>query len=191
MLEMMPAENVADYEDLLSRLKVPTLVDQTIDLLQEGWPRHTAKGALTMADQVAGQIQEGADFAIAKFNLPRQFRAEHCPGSGQDGLTVIKPAMERLVSRDEYARYAVHRPRRATQWFEGRLRSNTTRGIVSPDAPQDRPSALKRIRNDGGIKAKVNEAPACFSVSTVDPQFMRDGRLLAGYRDICKKADPN
>ena len=63
MLEMMPAENVADYEDLLSRLKgVPALVDQTIALLQEGLARGIVPPKVplrTVADQVAGQLQRG------------------------------------------------------------------------------------------------------------------------------------
>ena len=96
MLEMMPAENVADYEDLLSRLKgVPTLVDQTIALLQEGLgPRHcTAKGAASYCGRPGRRADSrgGADFANAvevqffpRDDFGRRTNPSH--GSGQDGL---------------------------------------------------------------------------------------------------------
>ena len=64
MIAMMPAENVANYEDILSRLKgLPELVDQTIALLQEGLARGIVPPKMplrTVADQVGGQIQDGA-----------------------------------------------------------------------------------------------------------------------------------
>ena len=64
MIAMMPAENVADYEDLFVAPEgVPALVDQTIALLQEGLARGIVPPKVplrTVADQVAEQIHDGA-----------------------------------------------------------------------------------------------------------------------------------
>lgn len=214
MLEMMPAENVADYEDLLSRLKgVPTLVDQTIALLQEGLARGIVPPKVplrTVADQVAGQIQEGALTSpmLSKFNFfPGTISAAEQTRLTEAAKTVytgeVKPAMERLhvFLRDEYVpkcRATVGRSAlpNGSEWYDYMIKHYTTTSL-SPDAIHKIGlSEVKRIRNEmEAIKAKVGfegDLHKFFEFLRTDPQFYyetADG-LLAGYRDICKKADP-
>ena len=63
MIAMMPAGRTKDYEDILARLGgIPTLVDQTIGLLQEGLTREIVPPKVplrTLADQVSGQVHIG------------------------------------------------------------------------------------------------------------------------------------
>ena len=114
MIAMMPAENLAGYEDILSRLKgVPALVDQTIALLQEGLARGIVPPKVplrTVADQVAGQIHDGAltspmlshfKFFPSTISSGEQARLTEAAKTVYTGE--VKPAMERLhvFLRDE------------------------------------------------------------------------------------------
>src|SRR5688572_6556987 len=62
MLTMMPASTVRDFEDLIARLAaVPTLVDQTIVLLQEGASRGITPPRVTLRDvpqQILNQVTD-------------------------------------------------------------------------------------------------------------------------------------
>ena len=214
MIAMMPAENLAGYEDILSRLKgVPALVDQTIALLQEGLARGIVPPKVplrTVADQVAGQIHDGAltspmlshfKFFPSTISSGEQARLTEAAKTVYTGE--VKPAMERLhvFLRDEYVpkcRETVGRSAlpNGEEWYDYMIRHYTTTSL-SPDVIHNIGlSEVKRIRSEmEAIKSKVGfegDLHKFFEFLRTDPRFYYDtaDELLAGYRDICKKADP-
>ena len=214
MIAMMPAENIANYEDIQSRLKgVPELVDQTIALLQEGLARGIVPPKMplrTVADQVGGQIQDGAltspmlsHFKLfpATISLGEKTRLTEAAKTVYNGE--VKPAMERLhvFLRDEYVpkcRPTVGRSAlpNGEEWYKYMIKHYTTTSL-SPDAIHKIGlSEVKRIRSEmEAIKTKVGFEGGLhkfFEFLRTDPRFYYEtaDELLAGYRDICKKADP-
>ena len=214
MIEMMAAENIDDYENILSRLGgVPRLVDQTIARLQEGLARGIVPPKVplrTVADQVAGQIHDGALTSPMLFHF--KLFPETISGVEQKRLTEaattiyrneVKPAMERLhvFLRDEYVpkcRTTVGRSAlpNGLDWYDYMIRHYTTTSL-SPDAIHKIGlSEVKRIRAEmEAIKTKVGFKGGLhefFEFLRTDSQFYYETseELLAGYRDICKRADP-
>ena len=214
MIEMMAAENIEDYENILSRLGgVPRLVDQTIARLQEGLARGIVPPKVplrTVADQVAGQIHDSA-LTSPMLSHFKSF-PETISGAEQTRLTEaattiytndVKPAMERLhvFLRDEYVpkcRTTVGRSvlPNGLDWYDYMIRHYTTTSLSSDAIHKIGLNEVKRIRAEmEAIKTKVGFEGGLhefFEFLRTDSQFYYETpeELLAGYRDICKRADP-
>lgn len=214
MIAMMPNSSVTDYEAIISRLTgVSKLVDQTIVLLQEGLARGIVPPKIplrTLPDQVMGQIQEVAFDSpmLSHFrSFPDSISKEEKDRLKQSAeyayIDEVKPAMERLhlFIRDEYVpkcRESVGRSAlpNGVEWYDYMIRHYTTMSL-SPDEIHDIGlSEVKRIRSEmEAIKNQVGfngDLGQFFEFLRKDSRFYYDSadELLAGYRDICKRADP-
>ena len=214
MIEMMPRSNIEDYEAILLRLSgIPKLIDQTIVLLQEGMARGIVPPKIplrTLSDQVAGQIQKVA------FDSPMLSSFRSFPSSiskkEQDSLKKsaknayidgVKPAMERLhlFIRDEYVpkcRESVGRSAlpNGIKWYDYMIRHYTTLSLSPEEIHDIGLSEVKRIRSEmEAIKNQVGfngDLSQFFKFLRTESRFYYNSpdELLAGYRDICKRADP-
>ena len=214
MIEMMPRSNIEDYEAILLRLSgIPKLIDQTIVLLQEGMARGIVPPKIplrTLSDQVAGQIQKVA------FDSPMLSSFRSFPSSiskkEQDSLKQsaknsyideVKPAMERLhlFIRDEYVpkcRESVGRSAlpNGIKWYDYMIRHYTTLSLSPEEIHDIGLSEVKRIRSEmEAIKNQVEfngDLSQFFKFLRTESRFYYNSpdELLAGYRDICKRADP-
>ncbi|MDP6891912.1 MAG: DUF885 domain-containing protein [Verrucomicrobiota bacterium] len=214
MIEMMPRSNIGDYEAILSRLSgVPKLVDQTIVLLQEGMARGIVPPKIplrTLSDQVAGQIQAEA-FAspmLSHFkSFPETISSNEQARLKKTAETVylseVKPAMNRLhvYLRDEYVpncRDTVGRSalQNGLKWYDYMIRHYTTMSLSPDEIHEIGLNEVKRIREEmEAIKKQVGfneDLGRFFELLRTDSRFYYNtaDELLAGYRDICKRADP-
>ena len=213
MIAMMPAENLAGYEDILSRLKgVPALVEQTIALLQEGLARGIVPPKVplrTVADQVAGQIHDGAltspmlshfKFFPSTISSGEQARLTEAAKTVYTGE--VKPAMERLhvFLRDEYVpkcRETVGRSAlpNGEEWYDYMIRHYTTTSL-SPDVIHNIGlSEVKRIRSEmRRLNPRLVLRGTCTnssSFSVRSPVLLRHSRRVAGrLPGYLQKADP-
>ena len=214
MIEMMPRSNVNDYKTILSRLSgVSDLVDQTIVLLQEGLVRGIVPPKIplrTLADQVLGQIHEDA-FASPMLTRFKSFpetvslidQARLKKTAENVYLSEVKPALNRLhvYLRDEYVpkcRDSVGRSAlpNGLKWYDYMIRHYTTTSLTPDKIHEIGLIEVKRIREEmEAIKEEVgfNEGLIdFFKFLRTDSRFYYEtaDELLAGYRDICKRADP-
>ena len=214
MIEMMPRSNLNDYKTILSRLSgVSGLVDQTIVLLQEGLARGIVPPKIplrTLANQVLGQIHEDA-FASPMLTHFKSFpetvssndQARLKKTAENVYLSEVKPALNRLhvYLRDEYVpkcRDSVGRSAlpNGLKWYDYMIRHYTTTSLTPDKIHEIGLIEVKRIREEmEAIKEEVgfNEGLIdFFKFLRTDSRFYYEtaDELLAGYRDICKRADP-
>ena len=214
MIAMMPAGKTADYENILARLGgIPALVDQTIALLQEGLVRGIVPPKVplrTLADQVSGQVHIGPMTTpmLAKFKT----FPETIPVAEQVRLTEaakavyaddVRPAFQRLHQflSKEYVpncRATVGRSAlpNGRAWYGYQIKHYTTT-TLSPDEIHKIGLrevnrirvGMEAVRKQGNFEGDLH---TFFEFLRTDPQFYYEtaDELLAGYRDICKRADP-
>ena len=214
MIAMMPAGKTADYENILARLGgIPALVDQTIALLQEGLVRGIVPPKVplrTLADQVSGQVHIGPMTTpmLAKFKT----FPETIPVAEQVRLTEaakavyaddVRPAFQRLHQflSKEYVpncRATVGRSAlpNGRAWYGYQIKHYTTTTLSPDEIHKIGLREVNRIRvGMEAVRKQVNfegDLHAFFEFLRTDPQFYYEtaDELLAGYRDICKRADP-
>jgi uncharacterized protein (DUF885 family) len=214
MLRMMPARKAADYEDILARLRgTEKLVAQTIDLLNVGLKMRITPPKIclrNLGEQVAKQLtakpldspllQTFRDFPTSVSEADQtRLRAE--------AIAVYKkhtaPAFRRLHKflveryipncRESIACGALPNGK---AWYQHRIYSSTTTDLTPKQIHAIGLSEVKRIRAEmekiktqTGFKGSLAEF---FKFLRTDKQFYyeRGTQLLAGYRDISKRADP-
>ena len=214
MIAMMPSVRIKDYEDILARLGgIPALVDQTIALLQEGLRRGIVPPKVplrTVADQVSGQVHIGPMTTpmLSKFKI----FPDTIPAAEQTRLTEaakvvyadeVRPALKRLhlFLRDEYVpncRTTVGRSAlpNGRAWYNHQIKHYTTTTLGADEIHNIGLREVNRIRSEmEAIRKQVGfegDLYAFFEFLRTDPQFYYNTaeELLAGYRDICKQADP-
>ena len=214
MIAMMPAGKTADYENILARLGgIPALVDQTIALLQEGLVRGIVPPKVplrTLADQVSGQVHIGPMTTpmLAKFKT----FPETIPVAEQVRLTEaakavyaddVRPAFQRLHQflSKEYVpncRATVGRSAlpNGRAWYGYQIKHYTTTTLSPDEIHKIGLREVNRIRvGMEAVRKQVNfegDLHAFFEFLRTDPQFYYEtaDELLTGYRDICKRADP-
>ena len=214
MIAMMASAKTKDYEDVLARLGgIPALVDQTIALLQEGLRRGSVPPKVplrTVADQVSGQVHIGPMTTpmLSKFKI----FPDTIPAAEQTRLTEAakvvyadegRPALKRLhlFLRDEYVpncRTTVGRSAlpNGRAWYNHQIKHYTTTTLGADEIHNIGLREVNRIRSEmEAIRKQVGFAGALyafFEFLRTDPQFYYNTaeELLAGYRDICKQADP-
>jgi uncharacterized protein (DUF885 family) len=214
LLASMPARSVQDYENRLARLRAfPTAVDQSIALLSKGLEAGITPPKVTLRD-VPGQV----DKLLTQDPLESPFLAsfkeipETIPAADRERLrseaarifeAQVAPALRKL--RAFLANTYVPGARETIAmsdlpdgkaWYAFLLRTYTTTGLTSEEIHQIGLSEVRRIRKEmdeliasTGFKGSFEEF--CNFLRT-DPRFFHDKPedMIAGYRDIAKRIDP-
>ena len=214
ILSLMPAATVADYENIVARLRAaPALIDQTIALMREGLAQGMSPPQITFRDvprQVEAQIVADAlaspmlaAFAkwpgeIAPADRDRLAKAAAAAYAGG-----IRPAFARL--RDFLVQTYLPACRstvgagalpKGAAMYAYNVRWHTTTGKTPKEIHEIGLAEVKRIR--AAMDAIIGKV--AFKGSFEDfKQFLRTNpafyyseadALVAGYRDIAKRADP-
>jgi uncharacterized protein (DUF885 family) len=214
LLEYMPARTVEDYETMLARLRgFPTAVDQTLAQLGKGLaagitpPRVTLRG---VPERVLSLIPE--DLWKSPVLEPFQKLPETIPAADRKRLRSdaarsftqqVAPALRKL--HDYLAATYVPRARESIAmsdlpdgkaWYAFELREHTTTDRSPEQIHQLGLSEVQRIRREmdeliASTGFQGSYADFCRFLRT-DPRFFYDKPedLVAGYRDIAKRIDP-
>jgi uncharacterized protein (DUF885 family) len=214
LLEVSPHRTVKDYENLLARLNgVPTVVAQTITLLKQGLAAGITPPRITLRDvpqQVKNQLESDPDrsaFLLHFRNFPREISAPDQTRLRQAAETALRdkvlPAFTRLHEflANEYVpgareTIAMNDLPDGKAWYEFNARVSTTTKLTPAQIHELGLSEVKRIR------AEMDKVIGATGFQGNFAEFLeflrRDARfaytnaddLLRGYRDICKRADP-
>ena len=214
LLYYMPARTAADYENMLARLRgFPRLVEQGIVLLEEGARRGITPPKVTLdgvADQVLAPL---ADDPLQSPTLePFQRIPDSVPAAERERLRgeaaelfrrQVEPALRRL--HDFLAKSYVPRARESIAasalpdgpaYYARLLRSYTTTDLTAEQIHRLGLSEVARIRKEmdavvasTGFKGSFAEF---LEYLRTDPRFFweRPEDMVAGYRDIVKRIDP-
>ncbi|HEX9941967.1 MAG TPA: DUF885 domain-containing protein [Thermoanaerobaculia bacterium] len=214
LLSFTPARTVKDYEDLIARLRgVPRVIEQTIALLQKGLEEGITPPRVTLRD-VPGQVENLLVDEAMKSPLLRAFQKfpSTIPAAEQERLKraavqafdeQASPAFRKLqgflantyvpAARDSIAMSDLPNGK---AWYAFAARSYTTTSLTPEQIHQIGLAEVKRIRGQmeelkaaTGFKGSLQEF---FTFLRTDARFFYDKPedLLAGYRDIAKRIDP-
>jgi uncharacterized protein (DUF885 family) len=214
LLASMPTRTVQDYENRLARLRAfPKAIDQTIDLLERGLAAGITPPRVTLRD-VPAQITALLTEDPAKSPAVESFQTipEAIPAADQERLRreavrifrdELAPALRRL--REYLVSTYIPGARESTAmsdlpdgraWYAHIVRTSTTTDLTPDQIHQLGLSEVARIRKEmdaviasTGFKGSFEEF--CNFLRT-DPRFFYDKPedLIAGYRDITKRVDP-
>ena len=211
---MMPTAGVAQYENVLARLEgVPTLVDQTIVLMKEGLAAGLTPPRVTLRDvpqQVRNQIVDDpreSPLLRAFARFPDSITADDGERLRDRAVAAyavhVAPAYQRLyeflvetyipAARESIAMRALPD---GEAWYSWSVRQYTTTTLTPDQIHAIGLSEVERIRAgmDAAIAATgfVGSFHDFARFLRTDPRFSfeKPDELLAAYRDICKRADP-
>ncbi len=213
VVRSLPFRNAKHYEDYLSRLRqFPAVVDQTIERMQEGLKQRITPPKITLR-AVAEQIQAQIVSKVEESPFYRPFKnfPETVPLSEQERLCAagkeaieqsILPAYQNLHDFwvSEYfpntrETIGLSSLPNGEQWYAFAVKVSTTTYLLPKEIHEIGLREVKRIRAemDKIIKGSGFEGTQkeFFEFLRGDPQFYysKPEHLLAGYRDICKRAD--
>jgi len=214
LLGAMPTAGAGHRHDLLARLRaVPELVDQTIELLAEGRRRGITPPRVTLRD-VPAQLEAhlgddpGASPLLAPFvHLPSSVPADEVAELRREAEAVltgeVTPAFARLhtelvdsylpAARETTALSALPEGR---DWYDHLVRHHTTTDLSAEEIHQLGVAEVARIGAEmDRVRASTDYAgpPEGFADHLrSDPRFFFQSEvaLLAAYRDIAKRIDP-
>ncbi len=214
ILEIAPRATVKDYENILARLNaLPVLIDQTIVLLQKGQAAGITPPRITLRDvpdQVANQMNSDPEQnALLKpfAEFPLQISEADRARLRQQAAVALKekviPAFVKLReflvktylpgSRESIGMSELPNGR---AWYAFNVRQRTTTTLTPQQIHDLGLSEVKRIRAEmdkviasTGFKGSFAEF-AKFVRTNSAFYFTNGDDLLAGYRDICKRIDP-
>ena len=212
--EQMPARTAADYEAMLSRLRgTPLLLEQTIAVMKEGLRRGITPPKITLRDvpaQTAAILVEDP----AKSPFLGAFRAmpETIPVDTRNALKAeaskllraqVLPAFRRLRDfvateyvpncRDSLAATALPD---GQDWYAYLVFLSTTTRLTPKQIHEIGLEEVKQIRAEMERVMRATgfdkDLATFFQFLKTDPRFFysRPEDLLAGYREIAKRADP-
>jgi len=213
-IAMMPAATVAEYEDIVSRLRgVGPLVDQTIALMEKGVAAGLTPPRITLRDlpaQVSAQLVaeplkspmlEG--FRSVPASIPEAERARLTREAVDAYTQVVAPAFTMLrnflVSRYLSAcreTTAVSSLPNGAAMYAYNVKWHTTTAMTPPAIHETGLAEVRRIRAEmdrvmaaSGFKGNFQEF---VEFLRTDPRFYFTdaASLLTAYRDIAKRADP-
>jgi uncharacterized protein (DUF885 family) len=210
----MPTASDASRHDLLTRLRaIPTLIDQTIELLAEGCRQGITSPRITLRDvptQVEAHLVDdpGASPLLAPFRgLPPSVPADEAAQLLREAEAVlaaeVTPAFARLhaelverylpAARETTALSALPEGR---DWYDHLVRHHTTTDLSAEEIHQLGVAEVARIGAEmDRVRARTDyQGPADGFADHLrsDPRFFFDSEdlLLAAYRDIAKRIDP-
>ena len=213
-LQLAPRNMVKDYEDMIARLKaVPTLIEQNLVLLRKGLAAGITPPAITLRD-VPQQVTNQMEADPAKNALLGLFKEFPPEISEADRLRLRAAAASAVKERvipaygklhdflvKEYlpgarASIALSELPDGKAWYAHNVRVSTTTAMTPEQIHELGLSEVKRIRGEmdhviaeSGFKGGFNEFLVFLRT---DPRFYYTNAadLLRGYRDICKRIDP-
>lgn len=214
MLDQMPKTSVQGYENMLSRLRgTPALVDQNITLLKRGMEQGVTTPKIILR-AVPIQIQDAIPEDPLKSPMLRPFTEfpESIPAADQERLRAeaVKIYTEQLVPAynklyDFFTKEYMPKARETiaftalpngTEWYAYNVRNTTTTNMTPKDIHELGLSEVKRIHGEmdkviADVKFKGSFDDFTKFLRT-DPQFFYTSRedLLAGFRDVAKRIDP-
>lgn len=214
LLASMPARTVQDFENRLARLRAfPRAVEQTLALLAKGLAAGITPPRVTLRD-VPGQVDalltaKPLDSPVLDTfrDIPTQIPAADRERLQGEAVRVfesqVAPALRKLRAylADTYVpgtreSIAMSDLPGGKAWYAYRLRTYTTTGLTPEQVHQLGLSEVRRIRKEmdeliasTGFTGSFEEF--CNFLRT-DPRFFYDKPedLVAGYRDIAKRIDP-
>jgi uncharacterized protein (DUF885 family) len=213
VVRSLPFRNAKHYEDYLSRLsQLPAVVDQTIERMQEGLKQRITPPKITLravAEQIQAQIVskvEESPFYPPFKNFPETVplsEQERLRAAGKEAIEQsILPAYQKLHDFWVSEYYPNTRETiglsslpNGEQWYAFGVKVSTTTNLLPKEIHEIGLREVKRIRAemDKIIKGSGFEGTReeFFEFLRGDPQFYysKPEHLLAGYRDICKRAD--
>ena len=213
-LSMMPSANRQDFSDRISRLRgAADYIDQIIAVLREGLKRNITPPQITLRD-VPDQIRNTTPADILKSPLLKSFTkfpvgisdAEQSEITSE-AVAIVKnsiyPAFESLLIflEADYipnanSSIALSDVRNGSNWYRHRAKRFTTSNLTPKQIHALGLREVKRIRKqmdevitESGFEGSFEQFTAFLRT---DPQFYMTSAesLLAGYRDIAKRADP-
>ncbi len=214
LFSIMPGRSVKDYEDIIARLRgVPTVIDQSIALLDRGLKEGITPPKVTLRD-VPAQVESLLVDDALKSPILKAFQSFPATVSAADrerltreGVAAFKdqvaPAFRKLhgylvntyipASRESIAMGDLPNGK---AWYAYQARVSTTTNLTPEQIHQIGLSEVKRIRREmdeliAATGFKGSFADFCQFLRT-DPRFFYDKPedLLMGYRDIAKRIDP-
>ena len=214
MLAMMPAASVGDFENMLARLEaVPALIEQTIALMREGSARGITPPRVTLRDvpqQILNQVTE--DPQAAAVLRPFQRLPEGIPEADRSRLRqrassayreAVVPAYRRLHAffTDEYLprtreTIAMSALPDGEDWYGFSVRQSTTTQLTPREIHEIGLGEVARIRAQMDAVRQgtgfTGDFAEFMAFMRSDPRFFFETAeaLLASYRDIAKRADP-
>jgi uncharacterized protein (DUF885 family) len=213
ILETAPHSRLKDYEDMLARLRaIPLRVDQTIELLKAGLKAGVTPPRITLRDvpqQIKSQTAEPDKNALLKpfTEFPAEIAESDRRRLRDEATLVLKekviPSFSRL--EDFFTRTYLPNTRETiaasalpdgAAWYAHRIKANTTTLKTAKEIHELGLSEVARIRAEmdtviqkTGFKGSFKDF--CKFLRTDKRFFYTDAEsLLAGYRDICKRTDP-
>ncbi len=214
VIASMPAATREDYENIIARLqRVGPLVDQTIALMERGLAAGRTPPKITLRDvasQVDAQMLSDASKSpmLAAFSkwpdaIPPPDRPALAARATQAYEQIVRPAFTRLrdfvvsryipASRETTSAAALPNGRAL---YEYNVRWHTTTGMTPQQIHDIGLAEVKRLRAemDAVIAATgfTGGYAEFVTLLRTDPRFYYGdaASLLTGYRDICKRADP-
>lgn len=213
ILGLMPTFTVAQYEDIISRIRgVPQVIDQTIALLDAGAQARIVAPRITLKD-VPGQIESLAE-ALADGPLLRAFREFPASFADRERTQLTKEAQAAVAEKAvpafrrfyEYVTDSYLPLSRQTiamsdlpdgsGWYAFRVRTYTTTNLTPGEIHHMGQSEVSRIKSEMHQVMKQSGFSGSFAEFTeylrTDPKFFFTSaeELLVAYRDISKRADP-
>jgi uncharacterized protein (DUF885 family) len=213
-IAMMRVAATSDYEDVVARLHgVPRLIDQTIALLEKGLDTHITPPRVTLRDvpqQILNQVVEDPPASpllrpFARFPEtvaePDRERLRRAAAEAYKGE--VAPAYIRL--HGYFADTYLPRARETIAlsdlpdgeaWYAFNVRQSTTTRLTPREIHDIGLQEVRLIRGEmdrvmtqSGFAGTFAEFMAFLRS---DPRFFFEHAedLLRGYRDICKRADP-
>ena len=214
LLSIMPAGNVKDYENIIARMRgLPTVIDQTIALLQKGLEEGVTPPRVTLRD-IPGQVQSLLVDDPMKSPMLRAFQKFPATVSAAEQERLkreavqafndqVVPSFRKLhgflantyvpAARDSIAMSDLPNGK---AWYAFNAKSSTTTDLTPEQIHQIGLAEVARIRKQmdeliasTGFKGSFEDF---LKFLRTDPQFYYDKPedLLAGYRDISKRIDP-
>jgi uncharacterized protein (DUF885 family) len=214
MLRMMPARKVSDFKDILARMRgTEKLVQQTIDLLEVGLKMSVTPPKIclrNLGEQVTKQLTDDpmnspllrpfqnfpSSISKAKqAQLQREAIAVYRSTTGPAFAKLHKFLVKRYIPNCRESIACSDLPN-GKAWYQQRIHTMTTTRLTPREIHTIGLSEVKRIRSEmEKIKAQsgfTGSLAEFFKFLRTDERFYykMGTQLLAGYRDISKRADP-
>ncbi|HYJ05212.1 MAG TPA: DUF885 domain-containing protein [Chthoniobacterales bacterium] len=212
--ERLRFETVKDYEDWIARLRAfPTLMDQSIALMQEGarekviWPKIVLSRVPAQIDKQLVSKPEESPFFKPFTKFPDAIGPadrERLSKAGQEAIAAgVLPSFQKLRKYfDEYLTAApeqvgVWQMQKGAEFYAHLTRRFTTTDLTPQQIHEKGLSEVARIKAEmQTIMEKVGfkgTLPEFFTKLRTDPQFFykTPEELLEAYRAMSKRIDPN
>lgn len=213
-IDMMPATRPGEYEDILMRLNgIPTVIEQTIDMMKDGMAHGWTPPKITMRDvpkQAQSQIVSDplASPLLSAFkNYPPTFTAEQKADFTRRAEAAYKdkvaPAFQKFADfltstyipacRDTVS---ISDITRGADYYKYLVRWQTTTNMTPQQIHQIGLDLVKQTRGEMDELIKQTGFHGSFAdfvkFINTDPRFKFSSKddMLMHYRDIAKRADP-